>query len=305
MTKVELLSPEDVADDQIRFVVAAVRYQEKWVFSRHKARSTWDMPGGRREAGETVSEAMRRELWEETGATKADVCPAFAYSVTREGATTYGMVFYVQVQKLGPLPSAYEMTEICIADRMPEKLTWPEIQPALFSWVQGWMNMQCNREELWDLYDENRILTGKLHRRGEILPKGYYHLVAHVWVVNADGKFLITKRSSEKGFPNMWECTGGSALAGDDSMTAALREVREETGLILEPEKGMRILSVRKGDYFRDVWVFRHSFELSQVTLQPGETVDKCLADREEILKRYHNGEFVPYDYLEELFSRI
>lgn len=31
----------------------------------------------------------------------------------------------------------------------------------------------------------------------------------------------------------MWETTGGSAVAGDDSLTAALRETKEELGIDL------------------------------------------------------------------------
>lgn len=305
MTQVNYFLPDAVEDSLIRFVVAAVRYQDKWVFSRHKARDTWDMPGGRREPGETAAQAMERELWEETGARKADVTAAFAYSVTKDGVTTYGMVFFAQVHELGPLPEEFEMAEVCLAEQMPEQLTWPEIQPVLFSWIQGWLNMQSNREELWDVYDENRNLSGKLHPRGKLLPEGSYHLVVHVWILGHDGRFLITRRSPNKGFPNMWECTGGSALAGDDSLTAALREVREETGLQLDPENGKCVLSVRKRDYFRDVWLFRQDFDLSQVKLQPGETVDKACAGKEEIMAAFHKGEFVPYDYLEELFLQI
>ena len=298
--------PHDAVDDHsIQFVVAAARYQDQWLFCRHKERTTWEMPGGRREPGESVSEAMERELWEETGSLNADVKPAFAYSVTKDGVTTYGMLFYAQIHTLGPLPEAFEIGETCLRNNLPELLTWQAIQPELFSWIQGWLNMQSSQQELWDVYDENRNLTGKLHPRGKMLPHGCYHLVVHVWIMNDDGKFLITKRSPNKGFPNMWECTGGSALAGDDSLTAALREVQEETGLMLEPENGKVILSTREKDYFRDVWLFRQSFELSRVVLQPGETVDKHMAGEKEIRKLFSQGAFVPYDYLEELFSQV
>ena len=305
MIKVTFYDPTKVADDQLKFAVIAARYQDKWVFSRHKARSTWDMPGGHIETGETALVAMERELWEETGSLKADITPVFAYSVTKNGATTYGMLYFAEIRYMGKLPEEYEMGEVCFADNLPKDLTYPDIQPVLFNWIQGWLNMQSNWEELWDLYDENRNATGKLHKRGTLIPSGYYHLVVHIWIINQDGKFLITKRSANKGFPNMWECTSGSALAGDNSLTAAMREVREETGLELDQHKGALVLTARKSDYFRDVWVFRQSFDLSDVKLQPMETVDKRFAGKEEILKYCEKGAFVPYDYLQELFSRI
>ena len=135
------------------------------------------------------------------------------------------------------------------------------------------------------------------------MKEGEYHLVVHVWIRNSRGEFLLTKRSPNKGFPNMWESTGGSALTGDDSLTAALREVREETGLCLDPQNGKRVLTYRISDYFRDVWLFRQDFDLRDVVLQPGETVDKMYADRSMIMELAERGAFVPYGYLEELLQ--
>ena len=43
--------------------------------------------------------------------------------------------------------------------------------------------------EFWDIYDENRNLTGKIHERGKPLAKGEYHLVVHIWVQNENGEF--------------------------------------------------------------------------------------------------------------------
>ena len=39
--------------------------------------------------------------------------------------------------------------------------------------------------EVWDLYTEGRIKTGETHLRGTALPKDRFHLVVHVWIVNA------------------------------------------------------------------------------------------------------------------------
>ena len=159
--------------------------------------------------------------------------------------------------------------------------------------------------ELWDLYNERRELTGRDHVRGEEVPQGCYHLVVHIWLQNSKGEFLITKRSPNKGFPNMWEPTGGSALAGDDSLSAALREVREETGLVADPEKGRCVLSFLRDDNFLDVWLFRQDFDLADVVLLEGETCDKMYATMDQILEMYENGNFVPYSYMQELVNVI
>ena len=59
-----------VDDDKLKFVVIVSRYQNKWIFCKHKQRDTYEIPGGHREAGETILEAAKRELYEETGAIK-------------------------------------------------------------------------------------------------------------------------------------------------------------------------------------------------------------------------------------------
>ena len=160
--------------------------------------------------------------------------------------------------------------------------------------------------EIWDVYDENRNLTGKLHKRGEPLAKGEYHLVVHIWVRDQDGKFLITKRAEDKKpFPGCWECTGGSALAGETSMEAALRETLEETGLQHQNAKKTCVISYRRDDWFGDVWLFENTFSLEDVRLQKNETVDKSLADKETVLAMLKSSEFFGYDYIEEFMSKV
>lgn len=303
MTEVRFYSAQEVDDSLLKFVVTAARFHDQWVFSRHRERSTWDMPGGHREAGESVDEAAARELWEETGAEKAKLNPVCVYSVTKNGETKYGMLYFAEIEVLRNIPEGSEMAEVLLTDKFLENPTYPDILPKLFEKIQGWRNLQSSADELWDVYDGNRNRTGKLHRRGDPLGRGEYHLVVHIWMQNANGEFLLTKRSPNKGFPNMWESTGGSALAGDSSLTAALREVREETGLELDPERGRMVMNHRKSDFFRDVWLFRQDFDLNDVVLQPGETVDKMYADKYTILQLCRNEEFVPYDYLQELFK--
>lgn len=305
MINVNFYPQSPVAEWELKYVVIAARFAGEWIFCRHNDRDTWEIPGGHIEPGESADAAARRELWEETGATNFEIKPIGVYGVEHNGDETFGMLYFAEVIRHGMLPMESEMESIRMFSYLPDELTYPDIQPKLFHWVQGWLNMQSSSGEIWDIYDKDRQLTGRKHRRGAFLAKGDYHLTVHVWMMNRQGEFLITKRSPNKGFPNMWECTGGSALAGDDSQTAAIREVREETGLELLPENGSCILTFYGDDYISDVWLFCQDFDLADVKLLEGETCDRMYASAEQIRSMRDDGSFVPLRHLDEALDAI
>ena len=162
-------------------------------------------------------------------------------------------------------------------------------------YVNHWLNRHSSAGELWDIYDKDRRLTGRLHPRGEVMAAGDYHLVVHVWIRDSLGRYLLTKRSPNKGYGGLWESPGGAARAGDDSLSACLREIKEETGLSLEPEKGRVIKSYRGEGYFCDVWLFHRDFSLEEIVLQEGETCGCRRATAGEILELDRQGLFAPF----------
>lgn len=139
-TKVSFYAPSEIEDELIKFAVIAARYKDKWVFCRHKKRTTWEIPGGHREQGEEIGEAARRELWEETGAADAEISAVSAYTVENNEGTGYGMLFFADIKKFEPIPSFSEIGETVLAETPPDNLTYPDIQPHLFGYIQNWLN---------------------------------------------------------------------------------------------------------------------------------------------------------------------
>jgi len=87
--------------------------------------------------------------------------------------------------------------------------------------------------EIWDAYNRQfERINGMRLVRGETIPEGIYHLVCDVIVKHLDGDYLLMQRDMRKHFGGMWEATaGGSALQGENPISCAIRELREETGI--------------------------------------------------------------------------
>lgn len=151
--------------------------------------------------------------------------------------------------------------------------------------------------ELWDVYDENRIPTGKTMIRGEEIPEGGYHLVVHVCIFNSRGQMLIQKRQPFKsGFSGMWDVTvGGSAVSGDDSRNAAQRELEEEVGISLDFSGIQPQLSINWERGFDDVYLLEHDVDEASLSLQYEEVEQVKWATEDEILALIECGEFIPY----------
>ena len=122
----------NISNELLIFAVIAAKYRDKWIFCRHKEHNTWEMPGGHREIGEDIADTARRELKEETGAVEFNISPVCAYSVTKDGQTTYGKLFFAEITEIGDLPPEMEIGEIILTDGLPLNLTYPDIQPHLF-----------------------------------------------------------------------------------------------------------------------------------------------------------------------------
>jgi mutator protein MutT len=157
--------------------------------------------------------------------------------------------------------------------------------------------------EYWDLYDINRKPLNIIHKRGDPIQQGAYHIVVFVIIKNSQNKIILTKRDPRKEWPNKWEYTGGSVVAGEDSITGALREVDEEIGIKLNPENGKLIDTIIRGDSIRDLYLFCEDVNIAEAKLQPGEVTDIKWVDEKELMQMIKNDELD--DLLVEDYQQI
>lgn len=137
--------------------------------------------------------------------------------------------------------------------------------------------------ELWDILDINRNKTDRLHERGKPMSANDCHIIVQVWIMNRKGEFLISRQVSATGNGN-WMTMGGCAITGDDGLSTALRETKEELGIDLNPNNKLLFKQYSEphindeGVALLDIWVFRQEIDISTVVFQPGETCDAIWA---------------------------
>ena len=134
---VEVNFLETIDDKLLTFAVIIAKTDGKWVFCKHKERDTYEVPGGRRDPGETILETAKRELWEETGAIDFTIEPVCVYSVkgkTRINKTdddiSYGMLYVADIFSFEKELHS-EIEKIIITDELVTNWTYPLIQPKL------------------------------------------------------------------------------------------------------------------------------------------------------------------------------
>lgn len=88
-------------------VLVLCRYQGKWLFTKHKKRGL-EFPGGKVEKGETIEEAAKREVWEETGGVVDQLHYIGEYEVRGSGELFVKAVFFSEISSIEKRENYFE-----------------------------------------------------------------------------------------------------------------------------------------------------------------------------------------------------
>ena len=161
--------------------------------------------------------------------------------------------------------------------------------------------------EKWDIVDRNGQKTGKTVERSRgCLSRGEYHLVVHIWILGSDGRVLIQRRSFDKPLmPGEWAATGGAVVSGEDSLTAAQRELCEEVGIALEKDDFLHVKRMPRRNSLLDVYFVRCNVAASELKIQTEEVSEVKWVHRNKLRQMIKSGEYHNYgdEYFEILFD--
>ncbi|MBR6113519.1 MAG: NUDIX domain-containing protein [Bacilli bacterium] len=152
--------------------------------------------------------------------------------------------------------------------------------------------------ELLDVLDENGNKTGEVEERSEVYRKGLWHRSSHIWIINDNNELLVQRRNPYKAtFPNLWAISvAGHVDSGETSLDTAIRELKEEVNLDVNPNELEFLFTIKRETpykdsflrVFDDVYLLRKNIDCEQTKLQVEELTDI---------------KYVYYEYLEDIFK--
>ncbi|MHA6484092.1 NUDIX hydrolase [Paenibacillus sp. strain BS8-2] len=112
----------EIDHELVNFAVLLAKFKNQFIIIHNKNRGGWEIPGGKREIGESILQAASRELYEETGAVRFELIPFGIY----QWRGSFGMVFNAEVEELSKLPG-FEIEEIKFEDVLPLGMNFGEM----------------------------------------------------------------------------------------------------------------------------------------------------------------------------------
>lgn len=154
-------------------------------------------------------------------------------------------------------------------------------------------------KEYFDILDENGNKTGKTKLRSEVHRDGDWHKAVHIWIINDKGDILLQRRCATKDSnPNMLDISSaGHLTAGDDSLSGAIRELKEELNIDIEPNELQFIKTIKKRSKYTSTFINNEFDDL--YILRTTKSIDDMKYQEEEISEIF----YVPYKQFKSMVN--
>lgn len=144
--------------------------------------------------------------------------------------------------------------------------------------------------ELIQIVDENGKFTGEVMDKEEAHNKNLLHNEVAVFIINDKKQVLLEKRSANKRFnPNKWALCAGHVDAYETLENAAIREIKEEVGIIVAPSElhpfGEREFTIRESNsHITYFYYIKSNLNEDNYTIQKEELSEVKWFDIDEVI---------------------
>lgn len=163
--------------------------------------------------------------------------------------------------------------------------------------------------EYLDVYNKNKELVGKTierHESRDVLGENEYFLFEQAWVINNEGKILLTRRAPNKKYAGFWEPTSGHVMAGEKSIDGIKRELREEIGIDLKENELILAKSFIDKKSIKEIWIVKKDIPISNLKFIDDEVSDAKYVTIDEFKEMLKNNEtFNNLQYFIELYEQM
>lgn len=165
--------------------------------------------------------------------------------------------------------------------------------------------------ELIEIVDKDGNFTGQIMDKEEVHDKNLLHNEVGIFIINADGKVLLQKRSANKRFsPNKWGLCEGHVDANESLEAATIREIKEEVGLDVTPKElipyGEREITISDSNsHITYFYYIRCNKKENEFTIQKEELSEVKWFNVDEIITMIKEGKTSFKENRIKLFEKI
>lgn len=160
--------------------------------------------------------------------------------------------------------------------------------------------------ETCDIVDEFGNRTGRVVIRGTKLGPGEFYPVVHVWIKDELSNCLIQQRAFHLASdPGVWAATVGYVLAGEDSISGAIREVEEELGIQLLPTHLKLVERHAMENRVEDIWLADISRSTMGTPVLGPEVANWKWVSKVELIQMVSRNNFFRYSYLDNILAMM